>query len=152
MKIRQGFVSNSSSSSFIITNRTGQRLKFQDFLEEIYPILDRLNETHNEYSGDTLDTVIDRDKSEFNIGRLNPGSSISFEAEDNCGGLNLLLCYIPKKGQTESFNWERANDWDPKYRELMALSEEQDRVQQRRKNKKNQRIKRNSRSSPNRRR
>ncbi len=34
MKTRQGFVSNSSSTSFIVTNTTDQSLMLEDFVEE----------------------------------------------------------------------------------------------------------------------
>lgn len=44
MKLRLGFVSNSSSSSFIIENKTKSRLKLGDFIRENSQLIDEFKE------------------------------------------------------------------------------------------------------------
>jgi len=43
MKVREGFVSNSSSSSFLITNTSGKTKTLVDFVEENPQLVERFN-------------------------------------------------------------------------------------------------------------
>lgn len=47
MKIRNGFVSNSSSSSFIIYNKTKSKKKMTTFVKEMEYVIDETNKTYN---------------------------------------------------------------------------------------------------------
>ena len=50
MKIRNGFVSNSSSSSFIITNRSNKRKDLVDFVRENPELIEDFNEEFDWYT------------------------------------------------------------------------------------------------------
>jgi hypothetical protein len=49
MKTREGFVSNSSATSFIITNTSKKRLSLVDFVDENPQLLKRFNEEYRDH-------------------------------------------------------------------------------------------------------
>lgn len=53
MKIRRGFVSNSSSSSFAITNKTGQEMTLKDFFIKYKEEIIRLLSEHSYWKWET---------------------------------------------------------------------------------------------------
>jgi len=57
MKIRLGFVSNSSSSSFVIKNKSNQDKTLKDFVIENRELVDKFNENYN-WNHYTLEQLI----------------------------------------------------------------------------------------------
>lgn len=103
MKIRNGYVSNSSSSSFIIRNKTDKDLTLVDFVKE-NP--DLVTEFNREYDyGYTylqlLECAINRDE----IFPANSEESYVYGDEDG-DVLGAVFDYILRDGgSSESFEW-----------------------------------------------
>ena len=108
MKIRQGFVSNSSSTSFIITNLTNKNLKLKDFVEENPKVVEEFRKEfdwHTEEDGYTqknmLDCAINRNTN------IKPGDNkMSFGDEDG----DILGCVFDYSlrygGGSKRFKWK----------------------------------------------
>ena len=101
MKIRNSFVSNSSSCSFCITNYTKSQLTVRDFILENPQLIDEYNEW---YGGDyTLETVLD--DAECNE-EIVPGKNYMEFGDDLGGPVNNIFDYILREGgQSERFSW-----------------------------------------------
>ena len=52
MKIRQGFVSNSSSTSFMITNKSNEKKTLVDFVKETPHIIEEFKKAFDWYADD----------------------------------------------------------------------------------------------------
>jgi hypothetical protein len=104
MKIRSSFVSNSSSSSFIITNRTGDKKTLVDFvLENGAELVEQYN---SEYRQEEVLSSVLRDAEDDNI-EFKPYSSkrVVFGDEDGTT-IGRIFDYILRDGGvSSSFTW-----------------------------------------------
>lgn len=109
-----GFVSNSSSSSFIITNKTNNNLSFSEFLKDVGDIV---QERWNTYFAQNAEDMVTpeqlmnsllQDKSKLNwLTTIKPGENY-FVVSDNCGILyQTVLDYTLREPITgERFDCE----------------------------------------------
>jgi len=108
MKVRNGFVSNSSSSSFIITNTTNEHKTIKDFVLEnthlFYDFCDRYDEKEDEYF--SLGKMIDDAEFNYDI-KFEPKESKSCVFGDEDGTtLGRVFDYILRDGgKSKSFEW-----------------------------------------------
>lgn len=107
MKSRQGFVSNSSSSSFIIINKTAKQLSLVDFVIENSYLLGLFLDEYECYKEDknyTIDKLLEdaRKRNEY----FNSGSnSVSYGDEDG-DTIGTVFDYILRDGGNSlSFEW-----------------------------------------------
>jgi hypothetical protein len=108
MKIRKGFVSNSSSSSFIIANTTGEDKTLVDFVRENPQLIEEFKEQYSWYKDDpqmTQENLIA--SAEANDERIPAGSDYSYIFGDEDGTLiGRVFDYILRDGgKSASFNW-----------------------------------------------
>jgi len=103
MKIRNGFVSNSSSSSFIIKNKTSKNLTLVDFVEENPQLVDEWNKYYN--YNNTFDELLKSAKA--NNFTFNANSSEEYVFGDEDGTLiGRIFDYILRDGgDSDSFKW-----------------------------------------------
>jgi len=103
MKTRNGFVSNSSSSSFIITNKSGLELTLVDFVEENPQLVEQWNSYYN--YDDTQEKLIESAESNNII--FSPYSSESYIFGDESGTVvGRIFDYILRDGgESVNFKW-----------------------------------------------
>ena len=106
MKMRNGFVSNSSSSSFIIRNMTGENKSVADFVRENPQLIEEFREeydyssrTHNQEklieSAETIDHI------------LYPGKNCIVFGDEDGSLIGGVFDYILRDGGcSNSFEWE----------------------------------------------
>lgn len=104
MRNRTGFVSNSSSSSFIIHNKTLEQRAIIDFLKENTYLVDDYNK---EYSAtESLSDLILEAETTYKDIILNPGSNHCVFGDENGDCLGRVFDYILRNGgSSNTFSW-----------------------------------------------
>lgn len=103
MKIREGFVSNSSSTSFIVTNKTENTLYVRDLCLEAMFLLRQFNEEYH-YNISTEDYMKDLS---YEDEEIKPGRNVLVFGDENGGGYQTVFDYMMRDGgETLSFKWK----------------------------------------------
>lgn len=109
MKVRCGYVSNSSSTSFVIRNISGEPKTLVDFAKETAYLCEEFERQYKiKYAkSDYIQSAKDRQFKGTGFA-LSPGESIKFAFGDEDGDAIGYVCdymlRLPK--QTASFSWE----------------------------------------------
>ena len=103
MKIRKGFISNSSSTSFTIRNRTGVTKTLVDFVKENPQIIEEFNANYD-YQFTLEDVLIDAlvENQEW---KPNEVRIVSFGDEDGTTIGHIYDYALRDGGASDSFEW-----------------------------------------------
>lgn len=103
MKIRMGFVSNSSSSSFVITNKTKVKLTVLNFAKENLHLYREFNECYD-YSYTEEAFLASPEGTEV----LNPGENFSIFGDEDGTPMGTVFDYILRDtsgDESDRFAW-----------------------------------------------
>ena len=115
MKFRNGFVTNSSSTAYIITNKTNQEKTLVDFVKENPQLIDEFIKDYNWYTkeeGYNQERMLESAESQVKAfpeeSVFPPNTSIRCVFGDEDGSLiGHVFDYILRYGgSSESFEWE----------------------------------------------
>jgi hypothetical protein len=102
-KFRNGFVSNSSSTSFIINNKTDRYLTLVEFVEENPQLVDQFNVEYD-WNSFTQSEMLQDAKRRNQI--FKPGESIEAYGDEDGDTLGHVFDYILRDGgDSKSFTW-----------------------------------------------
>lgn len=105
MKTRNGFVSNSSSSSFIITNTSDRKLTLVDFVKENPQLVKQYCERYGESitQEELIRSARREDPMNFKPGK--PTESVF--GDEQCTLIGRVFDYILRNGgKSENFTWQ----------------------------------------------
>ena len=116
MKLRLGFISNSSSSSFLITNKSNKSKTMKDFVKQISFVYDSFVEAFPEYLKDkqkhkcySKEEML-RTANQCIPMSWGPGKTHEVEFSTEDGSMNLVGFIIglmlKENGETEDFKWK----------------------------------------------
>jgi len=109
MKCRKGFVSNSSSTCFIITNKTDKDLDLVEFVKENIHLIDLWHEEYGEDDnqfGDLLHSA------EENNEIIPPGANEMAFGDEDGTVIGRIFDYILRDGgESKSFTWRFKEYW-----------------------------------------
>jgi len=107
MKVRNGFVSNSSSSSFIITNKSNNDLTLVDFVKENPQLVEqwRANYGSGCYNQETQEELIESaERNNFTFDANTSGEYLFGDEEGT--KIGKVFDYILRDGgESENFKW-----------------------------------------------
>lgn len=103
MKIRNGFVSNSSSSSFIIRNKSNKSLTLVDFVKENPQLVENWNSNYD-YDVTQEELILSAEKN--NITFASNSSDEYYFGDDDGTLIGRIFDYILRDGgESENFEW-----------------------------------------------
>lgn len=104
MKIRDGFISNSSSTSFVITNTTSENKTLVDFVEENPQLVEMFNEQHGyKY---TQEQMLDSAGDLCINFQPKESQACAFGDEDETAIGHVFDYILRGGGRSESFKWK----------------------------------------------
>jgi len=106
MKVRSGFVSNSSSCSFVIVNATGEELQLADFVKENVHLLEMYRREYDQEDEERYaDFALIQEAESWDY-PLVPGANDCEFGDENGSGLETVFDYILRDGgSSERFEW-----------------------------------------------
>lgn len=113
MKIRYGFVSNSSSSSFIITNKTDHPLSMKEFVDEAEFVIEQYVRQYRFVMDgtDTIETTVEKIKSRMMKDArrerdIKPGENEFVFGDEQGTEIGRVFDYALRDGgSTSRFDW-----------------------------------------------
>jgi len=108
MKIRNGFVSNSSSTAFIITNYSKEKKTLVDFVTENPQLIEQFKKEYGSYKDDPLfsqgNLMVSAEENNMEFSPGKPEYCVFGDEQDTLIG--QVFDYILRDGGTsESFSW-----------------------------------------------
>ena len=105
MKYREGFVSNSSSTSFVIKNKSKKTRTLKDFVIENEYLLQKFKDIYTWNDNITIEQMIDNADSLSITFKPNEEKLLTFGDEDGTT-LGLVYDYILRDGgESKNFEW-----------------------------------------------
>ena len=107
MKIRTNFVTNSSSTSFIIVNKTDKNKTVADFLKENFQLVKQYNDEYGLSEGYTEGEVLQSAEQDEKGVIIHPGENEIIFGDEDGTVIGIMFDYILRDGgNSTSFSWK----------------------------------------------